>query len=593
MRNAAAILTLLAMPLHAEFATQTDWSGGPEEPGPLTGFTDRFSSEIGSIWWEDGLLSLSQYFVCAFPGGFTDAVPGDVDGDGDPDMIVLDDFTDTISWWENTDGTGRAWAVHAIATVENYTYGIDCGDFDKDGDCDAVVGKPAVTWFENGSGGSGWSSHTIDYISPEYGSGSIDVSDIDHDGDPDLVGQLWWADEVVWWENPFPGTTWTRHTVDSTIERPLDAICGDFDGDGWEDIAAVFGAGDYTAWYRNTDGGDEWARYEIVNDAIGTILEAGDIDCDGDPDLLGAEGPGSYIRWRSNPDDLGEPWVGCDITAGFQGSSSACLADFDRDGDTDVVASGGYGLWVFENMNGAGTSWQVEILEQSNIFLNFPQAVVGCDLDSDGKAEFVVSDGTETNEWDPDDWLTIGNLVSSVVYVIDADWLGLSCTADTPIGTAVTFQVRASDDYTQMGEWSDTLTVPCSLDGILDDYDSFVQYRAILSRSEPGTTPVLEEVTFTWNPLGIAGDHPPALFELVPVPNPAHGEAFILLGMPVAGTVELTVYDLAGRQVSIRSGMELDAGWNEVALGEFPPGVYFVVARSGVSRASERLVVME
>lgn len=109
--------------------------------------------------------------------------------------------------------------------------------------------------------------------------------------------------------------------------------------------------------------------------------------------------------------------------------------------------------------------------------------------------------------WNLQEYSSEGSLESSILDTQgDADWYYIDWNATTPLNTSVSFQVRASDDYSIMGAWSDTLTSACLLTGLLNDGDRFVQYRAILNTSDPDTTSILNDITILWDPLGIGDD---------------------------------------------------------------------------------------
>lgn len=81
-----------------------------------------------------------------------------------------------------------------------------------------------------------------------------------------------------------------------------------------------------------------------------------------------------------------------------------------------------------------------------------------------------------------------------------ATWGRISWKADLPRGTAVTFQGRSGnteDPDRTWSEWGEELTDPGS--AVLDlPAARFVQWRAILETDDPGTTPVLHEVTVSF-----------------------------------------------------------------------------------------------
>ncbi len=173
-------------------------------------------------------------------------------------------------------------------------------------------------------------------------------------------------------------------------------------------------------------------------------------------------------------------------------------------------------------------------------------------------------------------------------------WSHLLCSWEVPTGTSFGVQLRASDDYTQMGPWSDVFTEPESLLGVLDDSASYVQYRVILSTTIPENTPRFKDISITWPRMGIDEMDPPSDFELLPIsPNPATGASVAIIGLSSATSLEVIVFDLAGRPIWESMPADYQPGWHSVALGDHPAGVYFVVVRTGESEATARFVVVE
>jgi hypothetical protein len=145
----------------------------------------------------------------------------DLDKDGDLDVILThgDTFDDGvvkpyhgIQWLENT-GT-FPFTEHALARMPG-VHGAKAADLDGDGDLDIVAGAllaggsdvdertlPALIWLEQTKPGT-FVRHAIATGFPRHAS--IDVGDIDHDGDVDIVAGRFtlekdataWVD--VWW----------------------------------------------------------------------------------------------------------------------------------------------------------------------------------------------------------------------------------------------------------------------------------------------------------------------------------------------------------------------------------------------------------
>ncbi len=82
---------------------------------------------------------------------------GDIDGDGDADVITTAYGQSGLTWWENTAGDGTTWESYYIGdggSGSNPHY-VWLADLDNDDDLDAVlvlVGAGAIVWWENADG---------------------------------------------------------------------------------------------------------------------------------------------------------------------------------------------------------------------------------------------------------------------------------------------------------------------------------------------------------------------------------------------------------------------------------------------------------
>lgn len=88
----------------------------------------------------------------------------------------------------------------------------------------------------------------------------------------------------------------------------------------------------------------------------------------------------------------------------------------------------------------------------------------------------------------------------------------------------------------------------------------------------------------------------PSEFSLMPnFPNPFNPQTSITYGVPEAGNITLTVYDMRGRQVAVLAQGYSEAGWQQATwnAAEFPSGVYTAVLQSGSSRAMQRMTLVK
>src|SRR5437660_1345303 len=78
---------------------------------------------------------------------------------------------------------------------------------------------------------SSFVEHTIATDLP--GGYQVVVSDINHDGKPDLIALASGMKELIWFENP----GWQRHVLISNISRAINCATWDIDADGIPEIA--------------------------------------------------------------------------------------------------------------------------------------------------------------------------------------------------------------------------------------------------------------------------------------------------------------------------------------------------------------------
>ena len=595
---------------YSDSAIQTDWSGGSGVWGPVTEFGTEFYFDSGiACFTASGDIALEMlddvvpHNVAWEFEGAASVYSEDIDGDGDMDILGAAYGDDEITWWENIDGTGTSWTEHIIDDDFNNAVSIYSEDIDGDGDMD-VLGSASwtdgISWWENAEGtGIAWVEHTVDF---NY-SKSVYSEDIDGDGDMDILGVSDGNNKIVWWENTDgTGTLWVKHIVCGDAVAPRSVYSEDIDGDG--DMDVIANSGDSVNWWENVTGsGVLWAKHAVGSDFDDPeCIYSADIDGDGDMDVLGAARSALYddISWWENADGIGTSWVKHIVhNYYFLGASSVYSADMDNDGDMDILGAGFYEGEIdwFENLNGSGTSWGVHALGG---YFGLPKSAYSEDINGDGIMDVIgAASGVQAEIawWEVLSYPAEGPLVSSVLDVeCSPVWDAIGWSASEPAESSVGFQVRSSADPDSgaMGPWSDTLHVPCSLEGILTDGEQYVQYMVILETSDPDITPILHEVMLSWNPLGIPGDTGPDSFELLPFyPNPSCSAPLVRFGLPEVSSVKLFIFDVSGRLVNTVPAEEYPPGYHSIVLDELSPGLYFCWIICGDIAMTRRLVVTE
>ncbi len=335
----------------------------------------------------DGSAWAQQTVTDSFAGVWS-AVTADVDGDGDPDVLSAASGADAVSWWENVGGDGSSWIEHAIGTGFDHARMALPGDLDGDGDIDVVgaawASHEAVTWWENTAGdGTSWNEHAIDF--PFTGAVSLDVADIDGDTHLDVLGAAQSLEELAWWRNSAgDGSAWTKHTVASSFDQATSVFAADMDGDGDLDVLGAANFDNDIAWWENTLGdGTVWLRHDVTGLFLRVeAVVAADLDGDGDMDVLGAAEAANSLTWWENTSGDGLVWSEHPITESFLEARSVVAADLDGDGDLDVLGAAGEAARVtwWENSFGDGTAWVEHPIGAS---LDGAWSVHAADIDGD------------------------------------------------------------------------------------------------------------------------------------------------------------------------------------------------------------------
>lgn len=604
------ILCLFVSISSAEYATQTDWSGGAGVPGPVPEWGDTYDTSC-SIDNPVGLLALTQHALSNPVKTFVDThfpyprsvYAEDVDGDGDIDVLGAAEGPGDISWWENSDGTGTSWTEHLVDGGFSGAYSVYATDVDDDDDIDvlgAAIYADEISWWENTDGvGTSWTKHIVGWNCS--GAASVYATDVDGDGDIDVIGSAAFDGEIIWWENfDGIGITWIKHTIDENSNDCRSVYSADVDGDGDADVLGAVTDNNEIIWWENSDGiGSVWIGHQIDGDVRwASSVYACDVDGDADIDVLGTASNAHDVIWWENTDGAGTVWIKHLVDGDFGLPNSVYATDVDGDGDIDVLAAASavyVNMSWWENTNSIGTSWTEHPIDK-----DFPQAtsVYASDIDGDGDTDVL---GASLYDHDVAWWSVIGYaeegiLESSILDAGNVDiWELFESSYQLPPSTSIGFQFRSSSDPGNMGVWSDTIFSDYTpLQGILVDSTRYLQYRTILLSSYALNSPTLEEIAFSYstctgiNESSSGGDEFPALS---PASNPCHNHLALRICVLEPALVELQVFDITGRVVA-RIQEELQEGLHVLYFYELGSGVYTCVMRSGDLMVPVRVVLL-
>jgi hypothetical protein len=167
---------------------------------------------------------------------------GDMDGDGDLDIAgSVDGYA--LAWWKNPGDGTSGWAQQAVGRTENRGDRTAIADINGDALPDIIMSEETplngakVYWFAQPlQPQDSWARTTI---VEQYTTNSLDVADMDHDGDPDIItGEHRGARKVAVWSNQ-GDATFTERIVSRGKESHLGARVSDLDHDGDLEIVSI------------------------------------------------------------------------------------------------------------------------------------------------------------------------------------------------------------------------------------------------------------------------------------------------------------------------------------------------------------------
>ncbi len=158
----------------------------------------------------------------------------------------------------------------------------------------------SLRWYENIDGQGTFSSKPrINAIGDVDEPKSIKTSDLDDDGDKDLIVTSKDDRKLSWYENTDgQGTFGTQQIISSTSTFISYLNITDLDSDGDMDI--VTHKSFVLGWYDNVDGAGNFSGFNDISTVQGNrIFYSTDIDADGDIDVI-STGLGDEINWYGN-----------------------------------------------------------------------------------------------------------------------------------------------------------------------------------------------------------------------------------------------------------------------------------------------------
>jgi PKD repeat protein len=594
--------------------------------------------------------------------------PADYDLDGDLDVAVLGFYVVYFQSVEErlvlfrNDGPAAtpdewefAYVDVPLGTLSSGASDLAWGDADGDGDQDLAVGSDGQTVIYRNDSGTLVMTDTAlpgyweDNSQADFDLRSITWADFDNDSDLDLLIPSVFVESTFSYgtalmrndgPNETGGWNFTETAAGLAPTSHAQSAWADYDGDQDMDLLLVHVAplteDGYIRRYRN-DGDGVFVGEDILGALTVEHGEAqwGDYDADGDLDVLVAgnikETDGSYntvLRIYRNDAETYVPFevIECPSCEGWFDLTAATWADYDSDGDVDILLAGNYNSGseiegrarVYDNVGGT--------FVDSGNQLPAPRASGSrggtfswLDLDGDADLDYFIAG----EYFVPGG----GGLVEAQMHAYRNDAPAENLAPSAPAGLAALVDGGTHDVALSWDPAGDDHTPAAALTYDLEVYRSGVPVATPGRLPEPGNVSAvtawslsgLPDGTYTWKLRAVdsaynggpaaeggfsigtatgvetAGEPLPRAYALERnYPNPFNPSTTIRFSLPRKTAVQLSAYDPSGRLVGRLVNETLPPGIHEIRwdAGDLASGTYFIRMSTGDGFTETRRVVL-
>lgn len=336
----------------------------------------------------------------------------DFNGDGKPDLTVVNHFSNSVSIFLNTTATGASTPTFSARTdfaTGVRPYGVSIGDFNLDGKQDLAVTNStsnSISIFLNTAA----TGASVPAFSPktDFPTGTLPYSvcifDYNGDGKPDMaVANVSSSTISIFMNTTAPGAStpaFSPKTDFSTGNSPYAVTAGDFNGDGKLDLAAANNFSNSVSILMNTT--TTGASTPTFSSNIDFATENNpfsvsicDINRDGKPDLAVPNSVSNTVSVFLNktvPGSLTPVFTSAESFATGISPTSVSEGDLNGDGKQDLAITNGASNSVSILLNtmvlGASATSFSPYMDFSTP--NGPNKFATGDLNGDGKPDIVT-----------------------------------------------------------------------------------------------------------------------------------------------------------------------------------------------------------